>query len=255
MKQVPLLESALSKVGTNDPTLKQFVYALGAQESGYNPTAVGPSTKSGDKAQGMLQVMPNTFRGLQKQYPGLLKDMKNPEDLAIAGVLYAQEALKFAKNDPKIAGAYFYGGPSGARKALQGIAVSDPKNKGFPNTLEYGNKIAQRMGASNWRPDTSVVAASAPVVGTQVPQQAMNAPMPVNAPVNVPRDAPPLQLYSSQVNDRLAELNKLLGSVPQQQPIEQVVPEQGVSAPRNLMNMFGFEQQPTVSELRSFGLF
>jgi SLT domain-containing protein len=253
MKQVPLLESALSKVGTNDPTLKQFVYALGAQESGYNPTAVGPSTKSGDKAQGMLQVMPATFRGLQKQYPGLLKDMKNPEDLAIAGVLYAQEALKFAKNDPKIAGAYFYGGPSGARKALKGIAVSDPKNKGFPNTLEYGNKIAQRMGSSNWRPDTSVVAASTPVVGTQVPQQAMNAPTPVNAP----KDMPPLQLYSSQVNDRLAELNKLLGSVPQQQqPVEQGVTEQPVAnAPSNFMNMFGFNQQPTVSELRSFGLF
>jgi hypothetical protein len=252
MKQVPLLESALSKIGSNNPMLKQFVYALGAQESGYNPTAVGPSTKSGDKAQGMLQVMPATFRGLQKQYPGLLKDMKNPEDLAVAGVLYAQEALKFAKNDPKIAGAYFYGGPGGAKKALQGIAVSDPKNKGFPTTLEYGNKIAQRMEASNWRPDTSVVAASTPVVGTQGPQQAMNAPTPVNAPV---KELPPLQLYSSQVNDRLAELNKLLGSVPQQ-PLEQAVPEQPVaSAPSNFMNMFGFNQQPTVSELRSFGLF
>ena len=145
MKQVPLLEAALGRVGSSNPMLRNFVYALGAQESGFNPNAVGPKTSSGENALGILQVMPKTFLGLQKQFPGLLKDMNSPEDRAVAGVLYAQEALKFAKDDPRIAGAYYYGGPGGAQKAQQGIAVSDPVNKGFPNTLQYGDKIAQRM--------------------------------------------------------------------------------------------------------------
>jgi hypothetical protein len=65
--------------------------------------------------------------------------------LVTAGVLYAKEALNFAKGDPKIAGAYYYGGPGGASKALKGVAVSDPVNKGFPNTLEYGDKVVKRM--------------------------------------------------------------------------------------------------------------
>jgi hypothetical protein len=251
MKQVPMLESALSKVGSNNPMLKKFVYALGAQESGYNPSAVGPSTKSGDKAQGMLQVMPETFKGLQKKYPELLKSSKNPEDLAIAGVLYAQEALNFAKNDPSIAGAYFYGGPGGAQKALKGVAVSDPMNKGFPNTLQYGHKIAQRMNAAegNWSATPGLMP---PVVGTQVPQQVASAPAQVG-------NAPPINLYSTQVNNRLAELNKLLGAVPQevQQAVAAQQPQQEtVAAPQqsNYMNMFGFNKAPTVAELSKYGL-
>lgn len=200
MKQVPLLESALSRVGGNNPLLRQFVYALGAQESGFNPNAVGPKTGSGDKAQGMLQVMPGTFKGLQKQFPGLLKDIKNPEDLATAGVLYAQEAMKFAKDDPKIAGAYFYGGPGGAKKALAGVPVFDPVNKGFPNTLEYGDKIAQRMQAmgGSWTAGPVVP----PVVGA-VPNVApvMAQAAPANVPVIAPmaQDVPLIQQQLAQL--------------------------------------------------------
>jgi hypothetical protein len=118
---------------------------------------------------------------------------------------------------------------------------------------KYAQKVLKGVGwMPAWNGAEQAKTVVPPVVGTQVPQQAMNAPMPVNAPV---KELPPLQLYSSQVNDRLAELNKLLGSV-SQQPTEQAVPEQPVAnTPSSFMNMFGFNQQPTVSELRSFGLF
>jgi hypothetical protein len=118
---------------------------------------------------------------------------------------------------------------------------------------KYAQKVLKSVG---WRPSWDGVeqakATVPPAVGTQVPQPVASAPAQVG-------NAPPINLYSTQVNNRLAELNKLLGAVPQevQQAVVAQQPQQEtIAAPQqsNYMNMFGFNKAPTVAELSKYGL-
>ena len=74
--------------------------AIAAQESGGNPRAV---SKAG--AQGLMQIMPETAKGLG------VTDAFDPEQSIYAGAKYMNEALTAEKDNPQAALLYYHGGP------------------------------------------------------------------------------------------------------------------------------------------------
>jgi hypothetical protein len=107
-------------------------------------------------------------------------DINNPEHNARAGVRYLKKMADLADGDPKLAAVGYYGGPGAIEKAKKGIAVSDPRNPNAPNTLQYGDQVASRVGGGDkWWAD-------APVEGAEAPQA-------------VPKAAPPVQASAPQV--------------------------------------------------------
>lgn len=131
--------AALVAEGITDPHQQAFLRAIYGQESGS-----GKNTKTSNRgAVGGMQITPPTFAGVAD--PGM--DINNPFDNARAGIRYAMQGYNKAEGAPELAGAYYYGGPSGLKKAKQGIAVGDKKNPNAPTTIDYGKDIARRMTA------------------------------------------------------------------------------------------------------------
>jgi len=50
--------------------------------------------------------------------------------------------------DPALTAAGYYGGEGAIAKARQGVAVSDPRNPNAPNTLQYGQQVANRLASA-----------------------------------------------------------------------------------------------------------
>jgi len=129
--------SALVAEGIQDPTQLAYLRSIYGQESG----AGSNTTTSNRGAVGGMQIIPSTFKSVAD--PGM--DINNPVDNARAGIRYAMQGYKAASGDPVLAGAYYYGGPGGMKKAAQNIAVADPLNPKAPTTIGYGKAIARRM--------------------------------------------------------------------------------------------------------------
>jgi hypothetical protein len=129
---------ALELEGVTDPTQIAFLRSIYSQES----SSGKKTTTSNRGAVGGMQVLPGTFKQVAPEL-----DINKPVDNIRGGVRYALQGLQAAKGDPALAGAYYYGGPGGMAKAMQGVAVSDPKNPQAPTTLGYGKDIAARMTA------------------------------------------------------------------------------------------------------------
>ena len=134
-----LFETALKMEGVTDPEEIAFLKSIHGQESGGKAT----SKDSNRGAKGPMQVMPDTFKGVAD--PDM--DITKPLDNMRAGIRYGRQGFSAAKGDPVLAGAYYYGGPGGMKKAAQGVAVSDPKNPNAPTTIGYGQSVAKRMTA------------------------------------------------------------------------------------------------------------
>lgn len=132
-----MFAAALNAEGVRDPRERAFLMALHAQESTGKKTA--PTSNRG--ARGAMQMLPETFKSVAD------KDMQidNPMDNMRAGIRYGLQGYRAANGNPVLAGAYYYGGPGGLKKARRGIAVSDPENPDYPTTITYGQKIAKRM--------------------------------------------------------------------------------------------------------------
>lgn len=114
-----------------------FIKSIYQQESGS-----GANTKTSNAgATGGMQIIPATFNGIADKG----WNINNPEHNMRAGIRYASQGFDASGGDPALAGAYYYGGPGGMRKASQGIAVSDPRNPNAPTTLQYGQQVASRM--------------------------------------------------------------------------------------------------------------
>ena len=152
--------------------LAEVARSIYQQESGS-----GRNTRTSNAgAMGGMQIIPSTFASVaDKDW-----DPANPMHNARAGIRYVGQMYKLAGGDPILTGAGYYGGPGGMEKARRGIAVSDPRNKNAPTTLEYGQQVAARLGRQ------------APVV--EIPEVAL-APAPIQlaqapavqaAPVVVP---------------------------------------------------------------------
>jgi hypothetical protein len=140
MSGAELFEKALDMEGITDPKERAFLKALHGQESSGKATA----PTSNRDARGAMQILPGTF----KQVADKDMDINKPLDNMRAGIRYGKKGFDAAGGDPVLAGAYYYGGPGGMKKAAQGVAVSDPKNPNAPDTVEYGKSIAQRMTAA-----------------------------------------------------------------------------------------------------------
>jgi hypothetical protein len=133
-------------------TLAELARSVYQQESGSGANA----RTSNAGAEGGMQVIPSTFRSVADAG----WDRSDPTHNARAGIRYLQQMLDVADGDPALAAAGYYGGPGAIGKARRGLSVSDPRNPGAPNTLEYGQQVAGRMGRT---PRAADAAPSKPV--------------------------------------------------------------------------------------------
>jgi len=128
---------ALEKEGVLGTPLEPVVRSLFQQES-----SSGADTRTSNAgAVGAMQILPRTFASVaDKDW-----DIKDPSQNMRAGIRYAGQMFKLANGDPSLTAAGYYGGPRGLAKARQGIAVSDTRNPNAPNTLQYGQQVANRI--------------------------------------------------------------------------------------------------------------
>lgn len=125
-------DQAILDEGIFGTPLEAIVRQTRGFESGGNPNAV-----SNRGARGGMQVMPATFASVAD--PGW--DINDDYHNARAGIRYMKQGWDKSGGDVALTGAYYYGGPGGMDKARQGIAVSDPMNPNYPNTLQYGARL------------------------------------------------------------------------------------------------------------------
>ena len=177
--------AAIAAEGINDPTQLAFLKSIYGQESGGGAN----TTTSNRGAVGGMQIVPSTFNSVAD--PSM--DINNPVDNARAGIRYALQGYNAAGGDPVLAGAYYYGGPSGMNKAKQGVAVSDSKNPQSPNTLQYGQSIAARM--ANLLPIGSAQAETLPEQKRKMPS---NAATPNSAYDEDASQSDPMNFYVPQ---------------------------------------------------------
>lgn len=149
---------ALEKEGVLGTQKEHFIRSLYQQESNS-----GKNTNTSNAgAVGGMQVIPATFKTVSDKG----WDINDPEHNARAGIRYASQLYDMSKGDEKAAAAGYYGGPNGLIKAKQGIAVSDPRNPYAPNTLQYGEQVANRANAMR---DTSGFEEA--LFGSKAPQE------------------------------------------------------------------------------------
>lgn len=108
-------------------------------------------------AVGGMQILPTTFASVADKGWNIDDPLLN----ARAGIRYLGQMFQAAGGDPALAAAGYYGGKGGLEKARKGIAVSDPRNPNAPNTLQYGQQVAGRLGSGTQE--------SAPAVLAQAP--------------------------------------------------------------------------------------
>jgi len=137
MSGADLFEKALNEEGITDPLRRAFAKAVHGQES--SGRADAPTSNRG--AAGPMQVRGAAWKDVATA------DMspKNPFDNMRAGIRYAMKGFDASNGNPVLAGAYYYGGPGGMKKLMEGKAVSDPQNPKAPTTEGYGKSVAERM--------------------------------------------------------------------------------------------------------------
>jgi hypothetical protein len=160
----------------NDPVVDRFDAALAAEgvtgkladvaRSIYaQESSRGANTRTSNAgAVGPMQILPATFNGVADRG----WDIRNPDQNLRAGIRYVKLLERKAGGDPALIAAGYYGGPGAIDKARAGVAVSDPRNPSAPNTLQYGNEVAARVGGNPWDKDPIVAPARAPATA-QVP--------------------------------------------------------------------------------------
>jgi hypothetical protein len=108
-------------------------------------SASGKNTKTSNAgAVGGMQILPATFKSVADDG----WDINDPVHNARAGVRYVKQMSDLAGGDPALTAAGYYGGPAGLDKARNGAAVSDPRNPGAPNTLQYAKQVSDRLPQS-----------------------------------------------------------------------------------------------------------
>lgn len=118
-----------------------FMRSIYQQES----TSGKNTATSNAGAVGPMQVTPAAFSDVADKGWSI----NNPIQNLRSGIRYASQMYDKAGGDPSVAAAGYYGGGGGLTKAQNGVAVSDPRNPGAPNTLQYGAQVAGRMPQSS----------------------------------------------------------------------------------------------------------
>ena len=102
-------------------------------ESGFNPDALGPMTRSG-QASGAAQVVPDTLKGLRKQMGNPKLDPTNPQDAMAMHRFLMQQNMARYKDPEKALRAYNSG--------------TDTKRWDNPETNAYVSKILAKAPAA-----------------------------------------------------------------------------------------------------------
>ena len=132
---VDLLGAALEAEGITDPATINLIRSIYAQESSSGQDAgVSPAG-----ARGGMQVMPATFTEMM----GPDANIDDPLTNLRAGSRYAQQMLKQADGDPRLAAAAYYGGPDEIAKLRAGNDTTAPQ-AGFPSVAEYADQVVNR---------------------------------------------------------------------------------------------------------------
>ena len=180
-----MFEAALAAEGVSGP-LADLARSVNQQESGRGKNT-GTSNAG---AQGGMQIIPSTFNSVADKGWSIA----DPTHNARAGIRYLKQLDKQSGGDPALTAAGYYGGPGGLEKARKGIAVSDPRNPHAPNTLQYGQQVAGRLGKGS----------------VAVPVLAQAAPQPQATPPQILAQAPVQTVLPQQV--QLPEALPLVGS-------------------------------------------
>ncbi len=120
------IEDLIEKYAEKNDLDVNFVRAVIKQESGFNPSA---TSKAG--AMGLMQLMPNTARGLG------VRDAYNPEDNIMGGTKYLKTLMTKFDGNPELALAAYNAGP-----------YTVQKYNGIPPYSETQNYVKNVM--ANW---------------------------------------------------------------------------------------------------------
>jgi hypothetical protein len=114
-----LLKEVLNELNVRDEQLIERIFSLARTESSLNPTAEGPVIKSGihkgDRAQGLLQIMPKTAKEVGFTAEEIKSDAKKA---ALAGVKYFLKNYERFNKNLDAATVAHHAGPGGAMKYL-----------------------------------------------------------------------------------------------------------------------------------------
>jgi hypothetical protein len=154
MKPASLFEQALVAEGVTG-RMADLARSIHMQESGGGKN----TTTSNAGARGGMQIIPSTFSSVADKDWNIDDPMQN----ARAGIRYIKQLDARSGGNSELTAVGYYGGPGAMKKALQGKAVSDPRNPNAPNTLQYAQKVVSRMGgkAGNAQPGITQLATQA----------------------------------------------------------------------------------------------
>ena len=159
----PFITEASQRFGIAEDWIKAV---MRMESGGHTTSANGTPITSKTGAMGLMQLMPDTWRDMQRQY-GLGQNPYDPHDNVIAGAAYLRwlyEKFGF----PKMFAAY-NAGPATEAAHSAGF-------RGLPNeTSNYVRGIAHILGSK--APDTEVDGATIPAVlrGKSIPTQRSTA--------------------------------------------------------------------------------
>jgi len=177
----PFIDAAAARFGLSPAILQAYAQA----ESGGNPTLQGPMTRHGWRAQGAMQMAPDTYAEMAKKH-NLGADPMNPADNVMAGAGYLREMTDKFGPDPETVALAWNAGPGYAQQYLAG-------KKGMPEqTKELFSRIRQNLA--------DPAKAGAPYAGPQGPRGAVMPPQLAAAlrdPAKMQAAAPPPGLLAS----------------------------------------------------------
>lgn len=131
-----IFDQALLDEGILGTPLEALARSVYSQESNSGKN----TATSNAGAVGGMQIIPSTFRSVADQGWSITDPYYN----ARAGIRYLKQGNEATGGDPQLTAAYYYGGPGGAKKLANGIAVADPRNPNAPTTAQYADQVLGR---------------------------------------------------------------------------------------------------------------